>query len=357
MANKWSISMRLMKEGVTISEVIKKKNLRLVEEFNEDSCTLYVNRQRDATIPSWASELLEIPDDKYKLRNKNSSALLFVELGSARIIVLSFGSGYMSIKEKFIEDNFGLITTLNDIDEKTLLSVDLFTPEINATQKRIQKGHYSRVNDFGIDQSKEMLKRITGISKNADFGSIMTGSDSFTIKCELSKEKIREKCEEVMSVYDRDVYKNNFGWIDNVKVVRDMKTIKSLNMVVLKELNNRLKEGLLPAFDLVFPTIVDYEKLGNIKFSGFRDMEEFSELSLGNYIAALNKMSIEKIEIDDFEKHKVCYYNLETDNFSSGWSIAKCIVSEIEHERNNYVSYAGKWYLIDSDYYEYSGAN
>ncbi|MDP8269678.1 MAG: TIGR04141 family sporadically distributed protein [Candidatus Tenebribacter davisii] len=351
MTKTWALSIRLLKRGVTISSVIKKTKMRPVEEFTEKGCTLYVNKKKSPDPPKWASELLEIPES-YNLKNKNSSALLFVELDSSRIMVLSFGSGFMSIKDKFIEDNFGLITTLNNVDEKTLLSVDLFTPEVNSTQKRVQKGHYSKVNEFGINQSKELLKRITGISKEKDFSSIMTGSDSLSLKCDIAKDKIKEKCEETMTIYSKKDYKANFGWIDNVKVVRDEKRISSLNMEVLKVLNDSLEINQLPAMNLVFPIIVDYHKLGNIKFSGFRYTTEFSELSLENYITALKKMKIGKIEMSDFENHKVSYYNLETDKYTSGWPITKCIVSEIEFEDNNYVSFAGKWYLIDSDYYK-----
>ena len=347
---RWPISVRLLKEGIKVVEITKKSNLRKVNEFDLNNCELWVSKPRDAKVPEWV-ELLDVPDN-YKLKNKNSSALLFVTLKNDRIMVLSFGSGFMSIKDKYIVDSFGLRTVLNNVDEKTLRSIDMFTPDAKVTQKRVQKGDFSNFREFELDKDRELLKRITGNSINKEFSSSMTGSDSLNLRCELTRDKIIDKCEEIYKIYLKDDYKKDFSWIDDVKQVTDERLINHLEEHVLDKLNKALSKSTSPDFSVTFPKIIDFEKISYIKYGGLHSSMEFDHLNTDTLLDALREKCIDKLDKKQLTKITVKYHDSDTDKLTSGWSLLRCIVSEQIYEGDTYLSFSGKWYKIEKNFYE-----
>ena len=96
-----------------------------------------------------------------ELANRSSSAVLIIKTSTATM-AFTFGYGRFLIDTKYFVHDFGIKTALNTLNHDSLRSVDLFTLEDQAVQKKSQASRESSVGGFGIDISRDVLRAVTG---------------------------------------------------------------------------------------------------------------------------------------------------------------------------------------------------
>jgi uncharacterized protein (TIGR04141 family) len=157
-------------------------------------------------------------------------------------------------------------------------------------------------------------------------------------------DEIHDKCLEVLSAYEGDGYKERFGFIDNLKTVRDPIRIAYLNGQVA----DRLSAGALGAMHLAPPEVTDIE---NIEFFAFDvDSEEVLEdLDLARYretvLAAGRDLTPESLK-----RAKVAVTYLGNEALHWLWSVFDCLVAEVYDGGALFVLSGGTWYQVEPNY-------
>ena len=140
--------------------------------------TLYIKNSR-STRPQWLDFFDEVPAIKaLDLRNRSHSAVLLVEAAGRRF-ALSFGYGYSMIEPAAIKRRFGLRAALNLVDPEQIRSMDRKRLESVTMYTREQAGRGSGLNAFTIDAERELLRSITGASKDKGIRDARIGEGRF----------------------------------------------------------------------------------------------------------------------------------------------------------------------------------
>ena len=80
------------------------------------------------------------------------------------------------------------------------------------TKKRFSM--QNSIEDFGIDINKDLLRSVIGKPSNNSFGSMVAGSDTLTINCDVKSSTLFQKCNEIAKEYTSVLYKKNYSWVD-----------------------------------------------------------------------------------------------------------------------------------------------
>ncbi|MDE2879585.1 DUF6119 family protein [Candidatus Palauibacter soopunensis] len=302
--------------------------------------TLYIKNSR-LTRPQWLDFFDEVPEIKaLDLWNRSHSAVLLVETAGRRF-ALSFGYGYSMIEPAAITRRFGLRAALNLVDPDQIRSMDRKRLESVAMYTREQAGRGSGLNAFTIDAERELLRSITGASKDQGVGTRVSGKDAFAI---TGRTELSEVLESVASWYElsqRDEYKGSFLWVDNIAEERDPTKSLSLDSA----LEARIRDGDLEKIWLMPPEILDWADIDGFKFRN-KNQPLCQELEFDIYFAdryrKQSEASIKKMKDD-----KVLAQSNETGAADPRWSVYDCLYAEVRLEDDLYILDESQWYRID----------
>ena len=148
--------------------------------------------------PSWVNKFFgsSLGNSANKLFNSSSKAILLINVKVAddkeRIFAIPFGYGWTLINPGVWEERFGLKTALNVIDPNNLRSIDKnnmsLIPKI-ASEQLTKDGTFA---DFGIDIEQDLIRSVTGKTKDEKFGAIVTGKDALHLSVEINLGNIRD---------------------------------------------------------------------------------------------------------------------------------------------------------------------
>jgi uncharacterized protein (TIGR04141 family) len=112
-----------------------------------------------------------------KIKSTPNAAVLFIEV-KKRIIAIVFGTGRYILKDSAYEPDFGLISTLNVVDPRTLQSLDVHSLQEMVVHKRIQTSRRTNLAAFDIDVTRERFQAVTGMAKDEELGGRVTDRES-----------------------------------------------------------------------------------------------------------------------------------------------------------------------------------
>ena len=149
---KMSLSIRLMKKSFSYDQCIKEdKQIEPKLKFGGHLILKKVYRNE----VSWAKYLKE------DLNTLSHMAILFLNVDSC-LFAICFGNGHHLLKPNVIQDDFGLITALNALDEKKVKSSDVFIPAEHSKQRRTLTTRGTELYSHDFDNSNHILKNISG---------------------------------------------------------------------------------------------------------------------------------------------------------------------------------------------------
>ena len=305
--------------------------------------TLYI-KDSVATRPQWLEFFDEVPDIRdLDLRNRSHSAILLVETAS-RTFALSFGYGYSMIEPAAIKRRFGLRAALNLVDPEQIRSMNRKRLESVTMYTREQAGRGSGLNAFTIDAERELLRSITGASKDKEVGTRVSGKDAFAITGQAGLSDVLEKVASWYELSEQEEYKGAFLWVDNIAEERDSAKIASLNGA----LEARIQGGDLEKIWLMPPEIVDWGDIDGFRFR-HKNRPLFEELGLGAYFQdeyrPQQDASIKKMKGD-----KVLVYSNESGFSDPRWSVYGCLYAEVTLDDDFYILDESQWYRVDRDF-------
>lgn len=342
------LSVYLIKRHVLLGEVLKKKiQAHKIEIPN--SGILFIDEAR-VNPPKWIRSFFpdaEIDYEKLKLFNVHPSALFLTKVDTEdgeRIFAVTFGGGWQMMEKEAIEENFGLRTTLNLINPKGLRSID--KKNLSLVQKRSKEniGKEGVVSDFGIDIDQDLIQSVVGKSKDRSFGSVLSGKDSLHFSTEVDMNNLKEKLVDYYKAYKSEEYKNNFSWIDQIKEVSNRSIIIRLNEKVSGYIKENSQEGRIW---LSIPEAISWEDVAGFRY-GNKKETLYPDLYMADFKGVF---ADENIDTDLFKRVNVYGISRSKENVIYSWKAYRSLNAEVEDNGIKYVLSNGKWYEIDTDFY------
>lgn len=336
------LSIRLLCENITPTEAIR-DGVHL-ESWEKIDQAQIATGTLGGNTPKWAS-FLEIDGDE-NIYNKSAYSLIFITTQD-RWFAISFGLGHAKIDPSAIEQDFGLKVVLNSVDPKQLKSTDIRTPDENTLSRRTQTSRNSDQTAFEIDIERDLIRGLAGTPKDENFGSYVAGADALTLNRKLEAAQLIQACEDAYAMYKKDDYKDAFGWVDQIRHVRDKSLIEELEAILVDEITVAINMEGSDNIQLAFPEIYDPEKTTFIRYKGFQGREIYQNLDFTGYSNSLKNRGKFVYKSEDLKNHTVNEVDDHGKDCGRKWPIGDCIAFETVHKDINYVLSGGRWYEIE----------
>jgi uncharacterized protein (TIGR04141 family) len=164
---------------------IDRPSTQIVEagEFGEGA-RLYVFVGDDIS-PRWLNELRR----EFAIGGRietNSSCALLIFRASGRIFVSTFAHGWMYINEENIEGDFGLRVALNALDDTKLKRLE--RANLGDALRGVSLSPFQRdFSSFGLDDALDLVRKISGNTRDDASADALTGSRSLKVSGEFSE--------------------------------------------------------------------------------------------------------------------------------------------------------------------------
>ena len=341
------LSIRLLKDGVEPTDALR-EGVDLEDWPKIEGAKIALDTM-GGNPPKWSSFLGLSAEEKKKVWNNTAFGLVFLQT-SGRWFAVSFGMGHVKLDPSKFEQDFGLRVVLNSVDEEQLKSADVRTPDENTLSRRSQTSRGSDQTAFAIDVERDIIRGLAGTPKDKDFATRVAGNDALSMDRRLKVADLPKACADALSVYAKDDYKNHFGWVDQIKHVREADLLEKLDDAAAAKLAAVIGGADPDGLHLAFPIIYDPEKGACIRYKGFRSKLVFPDLDLSGYLGALQEQGVTSFNAEDLRKHAVHEVDDEGKDCGKSWKIGECLVLEAEVDGHTYVLSGGRWYQVAQDY-------
>jgi uncharacterized protein (TIGR04141 family) len=262
-----------------------------------------------------------------------------------RIFALTFGYGRYQINQEAIEERFGLKVVLNIVDPKNLRSIDKTTLGSNPKQSKEQISKAGETSSFGIDVEQDLINAVTGKSTDTRLGKTIYGKDSLSASVDIDINEIDDFLNLCFEIYNRETYRENFDWIDQIKNIRNTSVLVSLNNSLIERINENELRGIWMAV----PEVVDWIDFSGFKYSRSKNAQIHQDLDLQEF---LNSMNNQNISIDLLKSKGVYFVSARNEDITENWSAFRCIYAELTIDNKLFILYNGKWFEISNNFTE-----
>lgn len=300
--------------------------------------------------PAWMGFIMSgTPNMLGTLDNSGTVCLIFIPIDN-RWMCFSFGHTISKLNVIWFEKDFGLKVVLNTVNHEKLKSIDSKTVDTVIVNKRTQLSKENKIQNFGFEINKDLLRSVAGKPSDSSFASSVSGSETLFINCDITSNTLYQKVQEIYRHYTSAVYRANYEWIDNIKPVKDLLLISQLDEELVNQFNLSLAGDAESEMQLASPDILEISSIDHFKIKGYRSRSDFSLPNFDDLINDLITYEITAITIRDLES-----YNIEAisgDNQTvSRWSVYNWLICEIDIDNTKYILSDGEWYEISSDYF------
>ncbi|MEO3677410.1 TIGR04141 family sporadically distributed protein [Rheinheimera sp. FR7-31] len=321
-----------------LSEDARVIQLEVLEQHDFEGL-LYIKNSQEKR-PNWA-QLIDtiVGQEVEQLSNKSSSAVLLIRV-RGKVLAFTFGYGRFLLKTGHFEQDFGLKTALNTLNHQSLRSVDLHTLEDQPIQKKSQAIRGSEASVFGVDIFRDVLRAVTGSPRaGVGYKNISGGDAIYSFGVEMLVEEIPQIAEDLLRFYELDLYKNSFGWVDNIRRVKDASSISDLDESLLDALRSR-NAGIV----VTLPEIIEWDSV--LGFSFTRSKRDLSPtIEAGKY---LENIDPDSVSIESVRRDRLYITDVHGNEF--GYSIYTCLYFELDGDTTKSVMFGGNWYEIDKSF-------
>ena len=300
-------------------------------------------QQNKQTRPKWLNYVKEYLNiDENKVVNTTNSLLLLIKLNN-RIFGITQGFGSTAIDRSNIERGFGLKVVLNEIDPEKIKTVDARKIDTTTKQKRVFINHNSPLYEFEFDVDQDLINSLAGYPINTELAKKLSGSDSLGFTGDVDFIELGNKCADLLESFKKENYKESFGFIDYLKVIKDGGLIEQLNEKLLHALYNAPNEKML----LAYPEIMDFNQIHQFKISLGYIHEHIDEITIesvreflsGNSITDINPSKISIIGVD--QDDHFCTKKFALDEF---------VVFETLVNDTRYLYSLKQWFELNENY-------
>jgi uncharacterized protein (TIGR04141 family) len=304
--------------------------------------TFYVEESH-VRRPNWVRDFFgSALDGKFKLLNASSKGVLLTRIdvgGEQRIFAVVFGHGRYLLKDGVIEDRFGLKVVLNTVVPTSLRSIDKLTLGSVPKQSREQISRAGAAANFGIDIEEDLLSAVTGSSKDPRLGKTISGKDALSVSVKVNAPEIHGFLQVCFDRYKAEDYKADFDWIDQIKDLRDRRTIGKLDTILIQ----RLKDRLLDKIWMAPPDILDWVDVKGFRYAKRKLAKIRLDLNVNEFLTEMGNVDI---DLNTLTNTSVFAISTTTADVSANWTAYRCIYAELEYDEKIFVLHNGKWYEV-----------
>ncbi len=345
------ITVRLSKPNVPIQRLLKANHQLtgpITNWANIGGSEVYYGTVYAGT-PSWLNFLNSGTSTTVtNLSNVGAAALIFVPINN-RYMILSFGYANSKLSSYGLERDFGLRVVLNSIDPDKVKSIDTKIMGNVIMNKRTQLSKDKKIEDFGFEINKDFLRHIAGKPSSTSFASMISGSDSLNMNCDISITNISQKINDIYAFYSGTTYQTNYSWIDDIKNVKDGVLLPLLNDQLILAFNSLLAGNTNDLY-VACPTIIDYGLVDHYRVRGYRSLVEFNIIEIDNLIADLVTQGITTVTLADLENFYIEAINTDG-NVVSHWKIYDWLIYEHFLTGIQYIYNDGEWFEISNNFF------
>lgn len=342
-----TLTIYLLRDSVQTAEdaIVQGANAHEVSDGKAKFGKLFVKPTKPRS-PKWADLFDEFLDRKLLGTVQSSSALLIVPV-EGRLFAISFGQGRFMLNPDAYEERFGLIVTLNSIEQDALRSIDKRT-FIDDQNSRVQTSHASPPLSFGVDIERDLVRGIVGKPKDTALGRRLAGADALTATVDVGIRGLARLLRAYLRKFSSKDYQVNFPWIDHVRQLHPKgATATGLDIQLVDILRSAWANGGQSASCwLAIPEVVNWEKVDGFKFTSSKKEGVSSDLHLPGLVA---EFSDEEPSIEFLHRHHVMSVN-EDEQPVDRWPVYKCLHCELDKDGKSYVLSAGRWFEVDKDF-------
>ena len=340
---KISMSVFLLKEGVSPEEALKEEAMKELEDFGKIPEWKVVFKGRPPLPPDWA-ECLDI-----EVATSTAGAVLFIKEEN-RWFAACFGYGHNFLDKNQVVGDFGLRTALNALDKDKIKSSDVFSPSDHSKQRRTQTVADSSLQGHDMDGFSHILKRITGrVQKEYEelFKTITASSESVKISVPGDVDEWGRICSEIHDIYSKDECEENFPEVFHLRPVEDKETEDELFERLLEEINRQNEKIYLE-----LPDLIDFQEANDFKISvKDRKKHVFSceDLNIKSFYQVVSELG-KTIELEHLRKWELILLDVNGGKKQSFW-LLECLVFECELEGGREYHFShGRWYGINQNF-------
>ncbi|HPH38014.1 MAG TPA: TIGR04141 family sporadically distributed protein [Sediminibacterium sp.] len=283
--------------------------------------------------------------DPTNFLGSGSKAVLIIKIlyrNKNRFFAIPFGSGRFLLRDFCYEERFGLITSLNILESKSIRGIDKRTLSTNPKSSREHIARASEAVDFQIDFEKDLIHSITGKTSDAAFGNIITGKEALSVSAKIDISNIKEFLKRTLNTFEKKDYQKNFKWIDQIKEVKIQDTITKLNEQLIKKINDKDETVWLAV-----PEIIDWTDFKGFKYSTRRKDKLHDELEIPIF---LDETGIIIDSVSDLVGTFISCWGASNDDYLYRWNAYACLNAEIDIRKKKYFLSNSKWYEINSEF-------
>ena len=295
------------------------------------------------TKPKWLDYLIDYIDiNEEEIVNTTNSFLLLIRT-RGRIFAITQGFGFVAIDRSKLERSFGLRVVLNEIDPEKIKSVDARKIDTTTKQKRVFLNRNSPLYDFDVDTDEDLLNLISGYPIDTTLAKKFAGSDSLSFTGEVEFLDLGRKCEALLESFEKENYKENFGFIDYLKVIKDGDLKGELDGLLVSALENRQRENIM----LAYPEVVDHNQIHRFKLTYDRHSGYIEEVTLEDVYRFFDEYNF-----DEIEPSKLSLIGLDQDDHAvtKKYSLDEYLVYETRKDGNRYLFSLSQWFELADDY-------
>ncbi len=312
--------------------------LQILKQHNFEGA-LYIKNSREKR-PQWALLADAIVGKEIdQLSNKSSSAVLFIRV-DGRVFAFTFGYGRFLLNIGYFEQNFGLKTALNTLDHQSLRSIDLHTFEDQPIQKKSQAPRGSEASVFGVDIFRDVLRAVTGSPrKGIKYKNISGGDAIYSFSLEMLVEEIPQIASHLLKYYELELYKDSFGWVDNIRRVKDTASISALDESLLEAM--KIRDTTIA---ITSPEMIEWDSV--LGFSFTRSKHELSAtIDTNKY---LENIDPDSISLNSIRRDRLYITDVHDQEYS--YPIYNCLYFELDGHYTKNLIFGGNWYEIDKSF-------
>lgn len=347
------ISVYMLKAGVSFGEVLKQEYTGVALENG----TFFYDPSHTSP-PSWLSKFFGSALAGVALLNSSSKGVYVTEIdfdGVTKVFAIPFGYGHSMIDKSLCVDDFGLKLVLNTVDRNSIRKIGKRTLSSDPKNTIEQLSKIGAISDFGIDIEQDLVEEITGKPKQNlqdKFGNnLVTRKIAFTATMKVNISDVHEFLRACKDHYEKDDYKNNFEFIDQVKEFKDT---ENLNNKLLQKLKDPAIESV--QLWMAIPEIIEWEDVEGFSFKGKKE-NLFPDISLKDFKESLSDNQLEALDLYSLRRKRITAFKASTDDEYSSWSAYQCMYCEITEDSRTVILTNGKWYEIANDFVDSVNSN
>ncbi len=294
--------------------------------------------------PKWVTSFFCNQINNTNIFTSNARAVLIarVKIGEElKTFAITMGQGKHMLSNDVTEDDFGLKIVLNTIKPDSLRRINKINIGGNQKTSNEQLPLASDIDDFGFDIDRDLIGTVTGYSNDDTLAiGILTGGELFNLTAPVDVTNLKDFLCKSYRRYKSTSYRENFGWIDHIKKVKDSRIISTLETEIIRLINEDS-----PAIWMAVPDVIDWENITGFKYNG---KETYGDI----YIKIVKDSFRNGLSSFEQLKHKSILAISAQDGISTytSWQAHKCLYGEIEYEGKAYCINNGRWFCIDRDF-------